>query len=85
MELSRRRHTKKKRLQDGGSLSLQDGQDLQAQNNVKQQLQDETRQNSSRTKGVEIRRRRCRTCGEPGHNSRTCQNDIESSEEDNST
>lgn len=82
--LSRRRRTKKKRLQDGGSLSLQDGQDLQAQNEVEQQLQDETRQNGGRTRRAETRRRRCRTCGEPGHNARTCQNDIDTSGEEDS-
>lgn len=82
--LSRRRRTKKKQLQDGGSLVLQDGEDLVSQKDATQQLQDETRQNGGRTGRVETRRRRCRVCGEPGHNARTCQNDVESTEENDS-
>ena len=82
--LSRRRQVKKQRIQDGGSLTLQDGQDIQAQMDATQQLQEETRQNSGRTRRAETRRRRCRICGEPGHNARTCQNDIDASAEEDS-
>jgi len=83
-ELSRRRRTKKRRIQDGGSLTIQDGQDLQAQIDATQQLEEETRQYSGRTRRVETRRRRCRICGEVGHNARTCQNNRATSREEDS-
>jgi len=83
-ELSRRRRTKKRRIQDGGSLTIQDGQNLQAQIDATQQLEEETRQYSGRTRRVETRRRRCRICGEVSHNARTCQNDRATSREEDS-
>lgn len=73
-ELSRRRRTKKRRIQDGGSLSLQDAQDLQAQTDVNAQLQTDLVQSSGRTKVGGLQQRRCRACGEFGHNVRTCGN-----------
>lgn len=82
--LSRRRRTKKKRLQDGGSLTLQEGERLQSQLNANEQLQNETRTHSGRKRRVETRARRCRTCGKTGHNSRTCQKDTGASEEEES-
>jgi hypothetical protein len=82
-KLSRRRLTKKKkRLQDGGSLTIQDGEDLQAQIVVDEQLQGESHQSSGRTRRPKTCRRRCRTCGETGHNLQTCQNRVETSEEE---
>ncbi|KAJ0126242.1 hypothetical protein HZ326_30656 [Fusarium oxysporum f. sp. albedinis] len=42
--LSRRRHVKKKRLRQGGSLMLRQGQDLQGQNDVDVQLHEESRE-----------------------------------------
>ena len=80
--LSRRRRTKKKRLQDGGSLRIQAGEDLQSQRDVDGQLQDESRRRSGRTRTFGTRSQRCRNCGEPGHNARTCQNDVITSEEE---
>ena len=73
-KLSRRRRTKKRRIQEGGSLSLRDAQDLQAQNDVNTQLQTDLAESSSRTKVSAPQQRRCKSCGEFGHNVRTCQN-----------
>lgn len=82
--LSRRRYTKKKRLQDKGSLTQAEAENLQSQIDVSQQLKEEDRTSGSRKKRVLQRAPRCRTCGEPGHNSRTCQNYPETSEEEDS-
>ena len=82
--LSRRRCAKKKRLQNGGSLRIQTGEDLQSQKDVDIQLQDESRRRSGRTRTFGTRLQRCRICGEPGHNARTCQNDVEVSGDEDS-
>jgi hypothetical protein len=82
--LSRRRRTKRKRLQDGGSLTQAEAENLQSQIDVSQQLQEEDRTSRGRKRRVNQRAPRCRTCGEPGHNSRTCQNYLETSSEEDS-
>lgn len=82
--LSKRRRAKKQRLRQGGSLSVQDAQDLQGQRDVEMQIKEETRAGSGRKPRVETRARRCGTCGEPGHNARTCQIVVEMSEENDS-
>jgi hypothetical protein len=82
--LSKRRRAKKIRLQQGGSLTLAEGEDIQSQRDVDMQIKEERRQSSGRKKRVETKERRCGTCGEPGHNARTCQVDVEPSQEDNS-
>jgi len=82
--LSKRRRAKKQRLRQGGSLSVQDGQDIQGQRDVEVQIKEERQAGSGRKPRVEIRARRCGNCGEPGHNARTCQIVVETSEEDDS-
>jgi predicted XRE-type DNA-binding protein len=75
--LSRRRRTKKRRLQEGGSLTIGESQDLQARTNPRAQLQASPEQNSNSTDISVVPRRRCGLCGEAGHNVRTCQNKEE--------
>ena len=82
--LSRRRRTKKKQLQKGGSLTITQSQDLKAQIDATVQLVAETTQRSGRTRRPETRARRCGVCGEPGHNARTCQKVESASGEENS-
>ncbi|KFZ24719.1 hypothetical protein V502_00815 [Pseudogymnoascus sp. VKM F-4520 (FW-2644)] len=82
--LSKRRRAKKTRLRQGGSLSFQEAEDLVAANEVDEQIKEETRRRGSRTKGGELSARRCGTCGNTGHNMRTCQVEVIVSEEDNS-
>ncbi|KAK4118913.1 hypothetical protein N657DRAFT_582711, partial [Parathielavia appendiculata] len=82
--LSKRRRIKKKRLRQGGSLTVQDGQDLQAQRDVEVQIRAETQAGSGRKPKIETRTRRCGRCGEPGHNARTCQGVAKVPEEDHS-
>jgi hypothetical protein len=82
--LSKRRRAKKTRLRQGGSLSLQDGQDLQDEKDVAQQLKQETQSGSGRKPKAEVRARRCGNCGQTGHNARTCQEDVDTSGEEDS-
>jgi hypothetical protein len=82
--LSKRRRAKKQRLRQGGSLSVQNAQDLQGERDVEVQIKEEIQAGSGRKPRVETRARRCGNCGEPGHNARTCQVVVETSEEDDS-
>jgi hypothetical protein len=83
-ELSKRRRAKKTRLRQGGSLSQQEAQDLEDERDLAQQLKQETQASSGRKPREETRARRCGNCGETGHNTRTCQIVIETSEEEDS-
>ena len=75
--LSRRRRTKKRRLQEGGSLTIGESQDLQVRTNPRSQLQVIIKQNGDRLTLSPTQRQCCTGCGEAGHNIRTCQNKEE--------
>jgi hypothetical protein len=64
-------------------MSFEKGQDLQTQRELFDQIEDETRTNGGRKRKVETKERRYGVCGQTGYNARTCDMDIESSEEDN--
>jgi len=82
--LSKRRRTKKTRLQEGGILTLEDATGLNEQKELTEQIKQETRARSTRAPRTETRARRCGVCKETGHNARTCRNVEETSgEEDN--
>ena len=83
-ELSKRRRAKKTRLRQGGSLSQQDAQGLQDDRDLAQQVKQETQANSSRKPREETHSRRCGNCHMTGHNARTCQTMIVTSEEEDS-
>ncbi|CAG8971612.1 hypothetical protein HYALB_00008005 [Hymenoscyphus albidus] len=83
-QLSRRRRTKKRRLQEGGSLTLQDAQDLGVLSNVDSQEQVVLVENSNCTSPSLVPRRRCGLCGKHGHNIRTCQKGEEICEDSDS-
>lgn len=82
--LSKRRRAKKTRLRQGGSLSFQEAEDLAASKEVDTQIITEVEGSSRRTKEGDLRVRRCRTCNNPGHNARTCQEYITVSREEDS-
>ena len=82
--LSQRRRAKKRHLREGGSLTVREGQDIQRQNEVDAQIQEEMSRKSGRKGRTETKARRCGVCGKTGHNSRTCQIDVETSQEDDS-
>ena len=79
--LSRRRRTKKHRLQDGGLLTVGDAQNLESIKSGTSQLEVVLPGNTSRTKSGPITRRCCTYCGKHGHNVRTCKS-IEEEPED---
>ncbi len=82
--LSKRRRQKKTRIRQGGSLNVRDAQTLLPQNVVVEQSHEEVRTDDGRKQRVESTARRCGTCGKPGHNARTCQEDVIVSDINNS-
>jgi hypothetical protein len=83
-KLSRRRRTKKRRLQEGGSLTLQDAQELGVQINPRSRVEVIREQSGDCTNLSPVSRRRCGLCGESGHNVRTCQKGEEIPEDSDS-
>ena len=77
--LAKRRRANKTRVREGGTLSIGEGQDLLDQKDLDRQLGDETRASSSRARRAQPRERRCGTCGNTGHNARTCEIVVETS------
>ncbi len=82
--LSKRRRARKTRLHQGGSMTIAEGQALQDQKDVEKQVQEDLRRNSGRKWRVEPKARRCGVCGNTGHNARTCQSTVETSNEKDS-
>jgi hypothetical protein len=82
--LSKRRRTKKTRLQDGGSLSLQEATVVIADRGLGDQDCEETSRSSGCITVGEPRVRLCSNCRMPGHNARTCQVVCETSGESDS-
>jgi hypothetical protein len=78
--LSKRRRTKKTRLQDGGSLSLQEATVLIAERGLGGRDFEETSGSGGCITVGEPRVRLCSNCKKPGHNARTCQLVCETSE-----
>jgi hypothetical protein len=74
--LSKRRRAKKARVREGGALTVEDAQDLLLQKDVEEQAQRDLRTKEGRKKEGQLLIRRCSTCGETGHNARTCQDTI---------
>ncbi|KFY92311.1 hypothetical protein V500_04219 [Pseudogymnoascus sp. VKM F-4518 (FW-2643)] len=68
----------------GGSLSIQEAEDLIAEKDVGEQLKVETSRSSRRTQGAQVRARLCSVCSMAGHNARTCQVVVVTSEEEDS-
>ena len=80
--LSKRRKLKKTRLQKGGSLSIEEAEDLVGCINVDNQQSEEIGSSGGQGQGVQSRIRYCGNCGKTGHNIRTCQIVLETSEEE---
>jgi hypothetical protein len=74
--LSKRRRAKKTRIRQGGVLTVKDAHDILSQTEVDEQIRRDRRlRRGVRGEGIPTVRR-CGTCGETGHNSRTCLNTI---------
>uniref|UniRef100_A0A8H7K3S6 Transposase n=2 Tax=Bionectria ochroleuca TaxID=29856 RepID=A0A8H7K3S6_BIOOC len=82
--LSKRRRAKRTRLRQGGSMTIDEGQALRDQNDVDEQIKQEDRQTRGRKPRDERKARRCGVCGRSGHNARSCQINVEISNEENS-
>jgi len=82
--LSKRRRTKKTRLQDGGSLSLQEATVLIGNGGLGEQDCTETPSSGGCITVSEPRVRLCSNCKKPGHNARTCQVACETSQDSDS-
>jgi hypothetical protein len=74
--LSKRRRAKKTRIRQGGVLTVEDAYDILSQTKVDEQIRRDRRSGGG-VQGDGISSvRRCDTCGNTGHNSRTCQDII---------
>ena len=83
--LSKRRRARKSPLRQGGSITIAEGQALQDQKDVEEQIQQENRQTRGSKPRDERKGRRCGICGKNGHNARTCQINVETSNEEGSS
>ena len=79
--LSKRRRAKKTRLRQGGALSVEDAQDMLARRDAEAQAKADKRSGSGAGEAGPSTSRRCGNCGKTGHNVRTCQAGVETSEE----
>jgi hypothetical protein len=83
--LSKRRRAKKARVRQGGALTIEDTQDIITQKDMDEQVRrDICAAGGSRGEGQPFGRC-CGTCGKAGHNTRTCQEDIDISSASDST
>ena len=80
--LSKRRRAKRTRVQDRGSLTVDGAKDLLAKKEVKGSKRQKTSEEEGDVEAGPSTQRRCRQCGKPGHNIRTCQEVEETSDED---
>jgi hypothetical protein len=78
---TQRKNRKRKRIQERGSLTIQAGQDLISAAGAKQEVSGDKPQIGEPSDRNAAKRRRCGRCGKPGHNTRTCYEDIESTGE----
>lgn len=83
--LSKRRRTKNKQLQSGGSLTIEESQVLRKQKGDGEDVESDQGESSRHRKRAATGKRRCGICGGTGHNARTCQADIETSHDDDSS
>ena len=82
--LNKRRKTKNKRLQKGGTLTVKKGQDLLTEKEGGGEQSQLPAAGGGRRKRVETTGRKCSICGKSGHNARTCQEVEETSSEEES-
>jgi hypothetical protein len=73
---SERKGRKRKRIQKGGTLSQEEAQDLIAEREALALVEVERREERRAAGGSSRGIPHCRTCGEPGHNKRTCTKDA---------
>ena len=74
----RRKRKQRKRIVQGGSLTVQEGEELIENAAIQAQIQNEVAGRIVRSDGSAGKQRRCRNCNQFGHNIRTCK-EIEDS------
>ena len=74
---SRRKSHKRKRIQNEGTLVVEEGQRLAALREFGARSDGKKQKKRVRAEGGELPQRRCRQCGEGGHNAQTCKNKVE--------
>jgi hypothetical protein len=84
LALSKRRKAKKSRLQLGGSLTIKESQQLLDERAKGKRPATNEGENKGSSKRRATGGRRCGNCGETGHNTRTCEKDVELSSESDS-
>jgi hypothetical protein len=75
--LSKRRRAKKTRVRQGGALEVEQAGDIVAQKEAGEQVRRDKRSREGGLNEGQSTIRRCGTCGKPGHNARTCQEDVD--------
>jgi hypothetical protein len=75
----RRERKRKRRIYQGGSLTIEEGEELVRSTQTRQEEQEE---GSDTIQGqcLEVKRRRCGLCNQVGHNARTCKEPQDSIE-----
>jgi hypothetical protein len=74
---TRRKSHKRRRVQKEGTLTVEEGQRLTVLKEFGARSDGKKGKKRVRAKGGELSQRRCRRCGEGGHNVRTCKNKVE--------
>jgi hypothetical protein len=77
--LSKRRRAKKTRIRQGGALTVGEAHDILAQKEVDEQIRRDKRSGEAFSKEGQLSIRHCGVCGKTGHNARTCQEVVETS------
>jgi len=80
--VGRRRRAKRTRLQKGGTMTVQETSQVIDQMDVDTQVVAESSRSGGQRRSTQPGRRRCGVCGKAGHNARTCQEVIVTSEEE---
>ena len=78
---TRRKSHKRKRIQQEGILAIAEGARLTALKEFGARGDGKKGKKRARTDGGKQHQRRCRRCGETGHNSRTCKSEVENKAE----
>ena len=74
---SKRKKRKRKQIQVGGTLSQVEAEEIVRQRDAEAEEEAERVEAGGNNKGV----RRCKTCGEAGHNKRTCKENAAGAED----
>jgi hypothetical protein len=74
---SERKKRKKKQIQAGRTLSQAEAEEIVRQRDAEAEAEAERTQAGGSSKGI----RHCKTCGEAGHNKRTCKKDAAGAED----